>query len=424
MDTDRYHWVALVPFPPSGTEALRKRLEATSGKTVRFLLLEDLENPDTLAAIDGSPQALFVLDALHVPDLAVITASLKLLLRHFPQRPFVLLAKEPARQLEIPDYLGAGRVVIVDEAGIPVEGTLATEDDDRELLRYARKVSPRYRAKDLVLGDRSQLRFEEVLDYLRTRDRVDETWGFFEAHSRGHGVTVLLHGPSGTGKTMAAEVLAAETGRALYHVDLASITSKWIGETEKNLRAVFRAAESVRGVLLFDEGDALFGQRTAIQGSNDRHANAEVNSLLQELESFRGIAVLSTNHEQNLDDAFLRRFTFSQAFTLPTPVLRQRIWLAAVPAKLPLAADVDFAQLGQFSLTGGNIRNCVRHAAARAMGEGRPAVRQVDLLWAVKRELQKYRLELPREIVGETYWRQVATEWEPRSKRSPVVQGA
>lgn len=426
-DTDGHAWLALVPFPSGETRALAKRLEAASGRNVVFFLLEDLENPDTLAAIEAHPESLHVLDALHVPDATTVTASLKLLLRHFPGRSFVVLAGEPCRRLDIPDYLGTGRVLVVDAQGFPLEGPGARapgDGDDRELLRYARKVVPRYRAEHLVLGDRAQIKFDEVLAYLRTRDAVDTRWGFLETHSRGHGVTVLFHGPSGTGKTMAAEVLAAETGRLLYHVDVAAVTSKWIGETEKNLRTVFRAAENVHGVLLFDEGDALFGQRTAIQGSNDRHANAEVNALLQELEAFRGIAVLSTNHEQNLDEAFLRRFTFAQPFSSPTAVLRERIWRSALPAKLPLASDVDFAQLAQFSLTGGNIRNCVRHAAARAMGDAAVAVRQVDFLWAVKRELQKYRLELPRELVGESFWRQVAPEWEARPRRLPVAPGS
>lgn len=420
MNTQSYAWITLVPFPAGETRALARRLEEASGRKTAFVLLEDLESPETLESIEANRDAIYLVDALHVPDGTTVTASVKLLLRHFPGRSFVVLANDTARRMEIPDYLGVGQVVVVDAKGHPVDRTATDNEDDRELLRYARKVRPNYRQRDLVLGDRAQLKFEEVLEYLRTRDAVDARWGFLESHTRGHGVTVLFHGPSGTGKTMAAEVLAAETERALYHVDLASITSKWIGETEKNLRAVFRAAESVRGILLFDEGDALFGQRTAIQGSNDRHANAEVNSLLQELEAFRGIAVLSTNHEQNLDDAFLRRFTFSQSFTLPTPVMRQRIWASAVPPKLPLAGDVDFVQLGQFSLSGGNIRNCVRHAAARAMGERKESVGQVDLLWAVKRELQKYKLELPRELVGESYWRLVAPEWELRSKRVPV----
>lgn len=423
MQMNQYAWIVLAPFPASQTTALQRRLEKASGKRVSFLLLEDLENPETLQLIETRTDEIFVLDALHATEPHSVTTSLKLLLRHFPGRPFVVMGTDVLRRIEIPDYLGRGQILPCGDDGMPLASEDAT-DDDRELLRYARKVKPRYRYEDLVLGHRAKLRFDEVLSYLRSRERCDKDWGFHEAHSRGHGVTSLFHGPSGTGKTMAAEVLATETGMSLYQVDLASLTSKWVGETEKNLRAIFRAAEGVNGILLFDEGDALFGQRTEIQGGSDRYANSEVNSLLQELEAFRGTAVLSTNHERNLDDAFLRRFTFSLLFGHPTPPLRQKIWAVAMPKRVPLGSDVDFERLSKFPLSGGNIRNCVRQAAARAMGAARTEVGQVDLLWAVKRELQKYQVELPRELVGEDYWRLVASEWElaPRPRTANVAQ--
>lgn len=418
MRTDGYRWVVLAPFPAAKTEALGERLAAASGKAVRFLLLEELDSPLVLESLDADADELVVVDALHVPETDRVTLALKLLLKNFPKRSFVVLGGADARRIAVPDYLGSGVVLAADADGVPTEPAGA---DDLALLAHARKIVPRYRLPDLVLGSRSKLRFDEVLAYLRTRERVDASWGFRSTHSRGHGVTVLLHGASGTGKTMAAEVIASETGLPLYQIDLSSVTSKYVGETEKNLKTIFRAAEGVRGILLFDEGDAIFGQRTEVKQGNDRYANLEVNYLLQELDAFQGIAVLSTNHEKNMDEAFTRRFTFSMTFGLPTPSMRAKIWRANAPRTMPLASDVDFDRLAAFSLSGGNIRNCLRHAAARAMAQARPAVSQVDLLWAVKRELQKYGTEIPRELVGEDYWRQVGPEWELASaSRGPA----
>ena len=153
---------------------------------------------------------------------------------------------------------------------------------------------------------------------------------------------------------MCAEAIASEVGLPLYQVDLSSVVSKWVGETEKNLKSIFRAAQGVQSILLFDEGDAIFGQRTEVKGSQDRYGNLEVNYLLQEMEAFDGIIILSTNHEKNLDEAFLRRFTYSMVFGLPSEKARESIWRVNVPKKLPLGADVDFTHLAQFTLSGGN----------------------------------------------------------------------
>jgi SpoVK/Ycf46/Vps4 family AAA+-type ATPase len=295
--------------------------------------------------------------------------------------------------------------------------------DDSRLRRFARKVEPKYGTEQLVLGPVTAAKFREALDFMRTKEFCEEEWGFKEKHSRGHGITVLFHGESGTGKTMAAEVIAHTLKRPLYQIDLSSVFSKWVGETEKNLRAVFEAASGVNGVLLFDEGDALFGARSSGGGSaQDRYGNLEVNFLLQELEAFNGISVISTNHFKNLDSAFLRRFSFSITFQQPTPELREKIWRANVPAKMPLAENVDFKHLSLFAMSGGSVRNCIREAAATAAAKKASEVTHEDFLRAIKRECQKFEREFPRELVGEVYWRKVSPEWELSPvKRLPRV---
>jgi SpoVK/Ycf46/Vps4 family AAA+-type ATPase len=206
--------------------------------------------------------------------------------------------------------------------------------------------------------------------------------------------------------------MASELSLPLYQVDLSSLVSKWVGETEKNLKAVFKAAEGVRGILLFDEGDALFSTRTEIKSSQDRNSNMEVNYLLQEIERFSGILLLSTNHFNNMDPAFLRRFTYTITFGAPVQSQRRAIWQTNLPAELPLDENVDIGHLSHFDLTGGDIRNCIRQAAARAAARKANAVLHEDFLWAIKREMQKHDLEIERELVGEKFWRKIAPEWE------------
>jgi SpoVK/Ycf46/Vps4 family AAA+-type ATPase len=283
---------------------------------------------------------------------------------------------------------------------------------DADLLRHAHKLEPAYQLRDLVLGPVTSLKLNEAIRYIQTKSFCEENWGFRKRHSRGHGVTVLFHGVSGTGKTMAAEAMASELSLPLYQVDLSSLVSKWVGETEKNLKAVFKAAEGVRGILLFDEGDALFSTRTEIKSSQDRNSNMEVNYLLQEIERFSGILLLSTNHFNNMDPAFLRRFTYTITFGAPVQSQRRAIWQTNLPAELPLDENVDIGHLSHFDLTGGDIRNCIRQAAARAAARKANAVLHEDFLWAIKREMQKHDLEIERELVGEKFWRKIAPEWE------------
>ena len=205
------------------------------------------------------------------------------------------------------------------------------------------------------------------------------------------GVRALFEGPSGTGKTLAARVLAAELGRDLYRVDLSQVVSKYIGETEKNLRRVFDAAEEGGAILLFDEADALFGKRTEVRDSHDRYANIEVSYLLQRMESYRGLAILTTNMKSVLDTAFLRRIRFIVHFPFPDMGHRAEIWRRIFPVKTP-TENLDNSKLARLNIAGGNIRNIALHAAFLAADAGQP-VGMRHLLHAARGEYSK--LEKP-----------------------------
>jgi SpoVK/Ycf46/Vps4 family AAA+-type ATPase len=218
---------------------------------------------------------------------------------------------------------------------------------------------------------------------------VYETWGFAAKSSRGLGISALFAGASGTGKTMAAEVLANELHLDLYRIDLSSVVSKYIGETEKNLRRVFDAAESGGAILLFDEADALFGKRSEIKDSHDRYANIEVSYLLQRMEAYRGLAILTTNMKESLDTAFLRRIRFVVNFPFPDATQRAEIWRHIYPTTVP-TEGIDVNKLAQLNVAGGNIRNIALNAAFLAADErGAQSVRMKHLLRAARSEYAK-----------------------------------
>ncbi len=198
-----------------------------------------------------------------------------------------------------------------------------------------------------------------------------ETWGFAALSGRGLGVSALFAGDSGTGKTLAAEVLASELDLDLYRIDLSAVVSKYIGETEKNLRQVFDAAEEGGSILLFDEADALFARRGEVRDSRDRYANVEVGYLLQRMESYQGLAILTTNLRSSLDGAFTRRLRFTIHFPIPGPEQRERIWSQVFPALAP-TKEIEFARLAQLKVTGGNIRNIAMNAAFLSAEAGEP----------------------------------------------------
>ncbi len=218
--------------------------------------------------------------------------------------------------------------------------------------------------------------------------RVLGEWGFGAKLSTGKGVNALFAGPSGTGKTMAAAILANELGLDLYKIDLSQVVSKYIGETEKNLDAIFTGAENSNIILFFDEADALFGKRSEVRDSHDRYANIEISYLLQKMEDYEGVAILATNLRQNLDEAFVRRLAFSIHFPFPDEVDRRRIWDGIWPEGISLAEDVDLDLLSrQFKLSGGNIKNVALAAAFLASDDG--IVKMPHLLHATRREFQK-----------------------------------
>jgi AAA+ superfamily predicted ATPase len=251
----------------------------------------------------------------------------------------------------------------------------------------AQRIEPAATFDDLVLPEAQRGILQDILTHVRQRQRVYETWGFAAKSARGLGISALFAGPSGTGKTMAAEVLADELDLDLYRIDLSSVVSKYIGETEKNLRRVFDAAEMGGAILLFDEADALFGKRSEVKDSHDRYANIEVSYLLQRMEAYRGLAILTTNLKNALDPAFLRRIRFVVQFPFPDAEQRSQIWNHIFPADTPTLA-LDMAKLAHLNVAGGNIRNIALNAAFLAADAGEP-VQMQHLLHAARSEYAK-----------------------------------
>jgi hypothetical protein len=239
----------------------------------------------------------------------------------------------------------------------------------------------------LIVPDVQTETLQQIATQVRLSSTVYERWGFDKPHRRGLGITALFAGESGTGKTLAAEVLANELGLDLRRIDLSAVVSKYIGETEKSLRAVFDAAEDSGAVLLFDEADALFGKRSDVKDSHDRYANIEVSYLLQRMDAYQGLAVLATNARAALDSAFLRRIRFIVQFPFPDAAIREQIWRATFPRAVP-HRRLDFGRLARVALTGGSIRNCAINGAFFAAEEGTPVLMR-HLRRAIAAELSK-----------------------------------
>jgi len=244
---------------------------------------------------------------------------------------------------------------------------------DDQLGSVATRVACTQKWSDLVLPPDQLEQVVELVSRVRHRSTVLEQWGFARKVGRGIGVAALLSGPPGTGKTMVAGLVARELGLDLYQVDLSKVVSKYIGETEKNLAIVFEAAESGHAIILFDEADSLFAKRTAVSSSNDRYANLEVNYLLQRIEQFSGVSLLTTNHETAIDPAFQRRLAVHIRLPKPDEAQRSALWRTMLPADAPVEDDLDFENLGrEFSMTGGHIKNAVLRAAYLAAHERGP----------------------------------------------------
>jgi hypothetical protein len=245
--------------------------------------------------------------------------------------------------------------------------------------------------EDLVLPKAQEQTLHEIAAHVRQRHQVYTQWGFCEQGARGSGITALFAGSSGTGKTLAAEVLAGELRLDLFRIDLSSVVSKYIGETEKNLRKLFDAAEESGAVLLFDEADALFGKRSEVKDSHDRYANIEVSYLLQRMEAYSGLAILTTNLKNALDTAFLRRLRFVVPFPFPDAAQRTVIWQRIFPVGVP-TQNLDYDKLARLNIAGGNIRNIAMNAAFLAADAGQ-SVQMRHLLQAARSEYAK--LEKP-----------------------------
>jgi hypothetical protein len=270
---------------------------------------------------------------------------------------------------------------------------------DVDLGELAQRLEPRFQRADLMLPVKQSRQIEEVIHAVRNLTAVHYEWGTARAWNEG-GLSALFAGAPGTGKTMAAEVIAAEADMPLYRIDLSQVVNKYIGETEKNLRRLFDAADTVDAILFFDEADALFGKRTEVRDAHDRYANLEVSYLLERMERFKGLAILATNRKKDLDEAFLRRLRFVIDFPLPGEDERRRIWKSVIPPEVD-ASDLDLSFLARFPLAGGYIRAIVFHACLQSAGSGR--TRRLDMptvLRAVRREMDKLGRVTSREQFG------------------------
>ncbi|BAZ37708.1 AAA ATPase central domain-containing protein [Calothrix sp. NIES-4101] len=251
----------------------------------------------------------------------------------------------------------------------------------------AQRLNPKATWENIVLPPEETSLLQQIADQVKQRSKVYQEWGFENRMNRGLGISALFAGESGTGKTMAAEVIANELSLNLYRIDLSAVVSKYIGETEKNLRRLFDAAEDGGAILFFDEADALFGKRSEVKDSHDRYANIEINYLLQRMEAFRGLAILATNMRNALDHAFVRRLRFIVTFQFPNPPERQKIWQKAFPEEVP-TVNLDFARLARLNLTGGSIHNIALNASFLAAQQG-TGVTMPLVLQAARTEFRK-----------------------------------
>lgn len=314
-------------------------------------------------------------------------------------RPSPLIADAVVDDLAAHFVLTAGKIRDAVAAACDMAGRRAPTADELfataraysnpRLSALARKIEPRFAWDDIVLPENQLAILHELVAAVRHRPQVLETWGVGRKLVASAGVTVLFAGPPGTGKTMAAEVIARSLGLDLYKIDLAQVVSKYIGETEKNLERIFSEAASSNAILFFDEADAIFGKRSEVKDAHDRYANIEVSYLLQRMEQYDGVTILATNLRANLDEAFTRRLQFVVDFPFPQAADRLRIWQTLLPPETPCAADIDFGVLAQrFELSGGAIRNILVSAAYLAADNGQ-VVTMAHLLHGTRRELQK-----------------------------------
>jgi hypothetical protein len=344
--------------------------------------LEPAERAKVLRAIDERPERTVLLassrrEALAVSDRTALLVDVPM--PAFPERRAAwdtFAGGADTRDVAAKFRLSLDQIHEAAEVSRIAGGDLdygARHASSSRLGELAARLDPAFRWEDLVLPDRQVELLRGISAYLRHRDQVLSDWGYERTVARTQGLKVLFAGESGTGKTMAAQVLAGELGLDIFRVDLATVVSKYIGETEKNLEKIFGAADGSNAILFFDEADALFGKRSEVGDSHDRYANIEVAYLLQRMEVYPGAVILATNFKRNIDDAFLRRLDFVIDFPFPEADDRRRIWRLLVPDEAPVDDDVDLDFLAEkFKLSGGAIRNCSLSAAFQAADESSP----------------------------------------------------
>ncbi|MFF7650934.1 AAA family ATPase [Streptomyces sp. NPDC007983] len=324
-----------------------------------------------------------------VPE--VEEAHLRSLVAQFQLPPHVIRSAAASVRRDLPDEDERDATELAWRAGL-TEARIGLDE-------LGRRIEPEAAWGDLVLAERQLRILREIVAHVRQRGTVYQEWGFAETLRRGLGVTALFAGGSGTGKTLAAEVMAKELGLDLFIIDLSQVVSKYIGETEKNLRKVFDAAERGGALLLFDEADALFGKRSEVKDSHDRYANLEVSYLLMRMEAYRGLAILTTNMKKALDPAFMRRIRFVVDFPFPGETERAEIWRRVLPARAPMK-DIDAGRLAQLTVAGGSIRNIALSGAFLAAEEG-DRLQMRHMLAAARTEYLKLDRSLtPSEVHG------------------------
>jgi SpoVK/Ycf46/Vps4 family AAA+-type ATPase len=277
----------------------------------------------------------------------------------------------------------------------------------RRLVGFARRIEPTQglTLDDVILGEQSKTQLKELLNRVRLRSRLRSQIQFRRNITQGNGLLALFVGPSGTGKTLSAELVANEQGVDLYKVDLSAVVSKWVGETEKNLNSIFAEAEDSDALLFFDECDSLFGQRGEIADGRDRWANLQVNFLLQRVEEYSGVVIMATNLRRNIDEAFLRRIQVIIEFPAPDAASRLKIWKRSLPVDGSAVSEGELRAIAErFTLTGGSIRNIVIDAAFRALGSGRSSIIVRDLVDSVAREYQKLGKPITQGEFGEAFY--------------------
>lgn len=367
------YWTALQAYPNPVFICAKEKWEPLVTQRERLLLRLQFEIPDYDSRLQAWQQVIDV-DEIEPEILAELATKYRF------HRAQVARAVHSAR-----DYAASrGTQLKIDDLQ-----SAAQAHSRLRLGSFARHIEKEIPWEKLVLPDPELGQLHEIVSRVRHAHVVQEDWGFSQHIPNSNGISALFAGESGTGKTLSAQALATDLALPLYKIDLSGVVSKYIGETEKNLRIIFEEAQSNSAILFFDEADAIFGKRSEVKDARDRYANIEVAYLLQQIEDYDGIAILATNLRQNLDDAFTRRLDFLIDFPFPEAIYRKRIWQAHFPPKAPLDPQLDLTEISErYELSGGNIRNVALAAAYLAAVE-KQSISMAHIRVAIRREHQK-----------------------------------